>query len=122
LEEMIGKGDTRIHDTEHWDPPATGEGSSLLEVSRGSLGHFIKIKDHKTDHYQAVVPSTWNFAPRDEKGVKGPVEQALIGVPVPDPENPINVVRVVRSYDPCLACAIHIIEPNSNKILEFRVG
>lgn len=122
LQERIGSGDTMIHDDAHWDVPATGEGSGLLEVSRGSLAHFIRIKDQKTDHYQAVVPSTWNFAPRDDKGIRGPVEQALIGVPVPDPENPINVVRVIRSYDPCLACAIHIIEPNSNKIMEFKIG
>ena len=69
-----------------------------------------------------VVPTTWNHSPRDEKGQPGPLEQALIGVPVPDPENPVNVVRVVRSYDPCLACAIHIIQPDSNKILEFQIG
>lgn len=122
LVELIDKGETRIHDTEHWDPPATGEGTGILEAPRGGLGHWISIKDSKIANYQMVVPTTWNFCPKDDKGVRGPLEQSLIGVPVPDPENPINVVRVIRSYDPCLACAIHIIEPNSNKIMEFRVN
>lgn len=119
---LIGKGETRIHDTEHWDPPAAGEGMGLLEAPRGGLGHWISIKDHKIANYQMVVPTTWNFCPKNDKGVRGPLEEALIGVPVPDPENPINVVRVIRSFDPCLACAIHIIKPDSNKILEFRVN
>ena len=69
-----------------------------------------------------VVPTTWNFSPRDDNGVRGPVEQALIGVPVPDLDNPVNIVRVVRSYDPCLACAIHLIDPVTNDIKKFRIG
>ncbi len=119
---LIEKGDTNIHDTAHWDPPAAGEGAGLMEAPRGALGHWIQIADRKIANYQMVVPSTWNFAPRDEKGIRGPVEQSLIGVPVPDPKNPINVVRVIRSFDPCLACAIHLIEPESNKIMEFKVN
>jgi hydrogenase large subunit len=121
LEKEMGSG-LRIHDTDHWEAPATGQGAGLTEAPRGSLGHFIKVADHKIENYQMVVPTTWNFSPRDDKGVRGPLEQALIGVPVPDSENPVNIVRVVRSYDPCLACAIHLIDPVTNDIQKFRIG
>lgn len=121
LEKEIGSG-IRVHDTDHWEAPAQGQGAGLTEAPRGALGHFIKVADHKVENYQMVVPTTWNFSPRDDKGVRGPLEQALIGVPVPDPENPVNIVRVVRSYDPCLACAIHLIDPVTNDIHKFRIG
>jgi Ni,Fe-hydrogenase I large subunit len=111
----------KIHDTAHWDPPAESEGAGFFEPPRGALGHWIKIKDHKIDNYQAVVPSTWNASPRDEQGARGQYEESLIGVPVPDPKNPINVVRVIRSFDPCLACAIHLIDPQTNEIRQFIV-
>jgi Ni,Fe-hydrogenase I large subunit len=111
----------KIHDTAHWAPPATGEGAGFYEAPRGALGHWIRIKDHKIAGYQAVVPSTWNASPRDERGIRGQYEESLIGVPVPDPKNPINVVRVIRSFDPCLACAIHLIDPQTNEIRKFIV-
>jgi hydrogenase large subunit len=111
----------RIHDTAHWEPPATGEGVGFYEAPRGALGHWVRIEDHKIGNYQAVVPSTWNASPRDEKGNRGQYEESLIGVPVPDPENPINVVRVIRSFDPCLACAVHLIDPKTNEIRKFIV-
>lgn len=121
LEKEMGSN-FRIHDTEHWEAPATGQGSGLVEAPRGALGHFVKIADHKIENYQMVVPTTWNFSSRDDKGVRGPVEQALIGVPVPDSENPINIVRVIRSLDPCLACAVHLIDPVTNDIKKFQIG
>ncbi len=121
LKSEMGKG-LRIHDTDHWEPPTTGEGVAMIEAPRGSLGHWISIKDQKTANYQMVVPSTWNFSPMDDKDQRGPVEFALIGTPVPDPENPTNVARVVRSYDPCISCAVHLIEPKTNKILKFQIG
>jgi Ni,Fe-hydrogenase I large subunit len=111
----------KIHDSEHWEPPAEGEGAGFFEAPRGSLGHWIRIKDHKIANYQAVVPSTWMASPRDEQGTRGQYEEALIGVPVPDPENPINVVRVIRSFNPCLACAVHIIDPKTNEMRKFIV-
>ena len=120
LTEMTKPG-FKIHDTDHWDPPATGEGAGFYEPPRGALGHWIKIKDKKIENYQAVVPSTWNASPRCEKGTRGQYEESLIGVPVPDPDNPINVVRVIRSFDPCLACAIHLIDPQTNEIKKFIV-
>jgi len=121
LLEAMTKPGFKIHDTNHWEPPAKGMGAGFYEAPRGALGHWVRIKDQLIDNYQAVVPSTWNASPRDEKGVRGPYEEALIGVPVPDTDNPINVVRVIRSFDPCLACAIHLIDPKTNEIRKFIV-
>ena len=118
LTEMTKPG-FKIHDTDHWDPPESGMGAGFHEAPRGALGHWIKIKNKKIENYQAVVPSTWNASPRCENGIRGQYEESLIGAPVPDPENPINVVRVIRSFDPCLACAIHIIDPQTNEIHKF---
>jgi Ni,Fe-hydrogenase I large subunit len=100
--------------------PKESTGMGLTEGPRGALGHWIGIKDQKIDRYQCVVPTTWNCSPRDDKGNLGAVEQALLGTPVADPDNPIEVARVVRSFDPCLACAIHILEPD-RPVREFRV-
>jgi hydrogenase large subunit len=122
LIEAQGKPGFRIHDTDNWEVPDTAEGAGFYEAPRGALGHWIKIKNKKIANYQAVVPSTWNASPRDEKGVRGQYEESLIGAPVPDPENPINIVRVIRSFDPCLACAVHIIDPKTNQIRKFRIG
>jgi len=120
LTEMTKPG-FKIHDTAHWDPPESGTGAGFHEAPRGALGHWIKVKNKKIENYQAVVPSTWNASPRDEKGIRGQYEESLIGAPVPDPENPINVGRVIRSFDPCLACAIHIIDPQTNEIHKFLI-
>ncbi len=120
--EQVASGKCRIHDTDTWEVPENATGAGLNEAPRGALGHWINIRNKKIENYQLVVPSTWNLSPRDDKGVPGPVEQALIGTPVPDVNNPLNVVRIVRSFDPCISCAVHIIEPDSNRILEFMVG
>jgi hydrogenase large subunit len=117
----MNKPGFKIHDTAHWDPPESGMGAGFHEAPRGALGHWIKIKNKKIENYQAVVPSTWNASPRDEKGIRGQYEESLIGAPVPDPENPINVGRVIRSFDPCLACAVHIIDPNTNEVRKFII-
>lgn len=90
-----------------FDIPSRGSGYGLTEAPRGALGHWLSLKDFRIDTYQCVVPTTWNCSPRDDNGVPGPVEQALEGVVIADPENPIEPARVVRSYDPCLACAVH---------------
>ena len=87
--------------------PETGRGYGLTEAARGALGHWIEIKDKKIANYQCVVPTTWNCSPRDDRGVPGPVEQALVGVPIADADNPVEAARVVRAFDPCLACAVH---------------
>lgn len=88
-------------------PSPSGRGVGLTEAARGALGHWLEIRDHKIANYQCVVPTTWNCSPKDDHGTPGPIEQALIGTPVADPDNPIEVARVVRSFDPCLACAVH---------------
>lgn len=80
--------------------PSSGRGRGLIEAPRGSLGHFIEIESKRIKNYQAVPATIWNASPRDAKGVRGPIEEALIGVPVPDAKNPVNIVRVVRSFDP----------------------
>jgi ferredoxin hydrogenase large subunit/hydrogenase large subunit len=87
--------------------PASGRGMGLTEAARGALGHWIELKGGKIGNYQCVVPTTWNCSPRDDRGNLGAVEQALLGTPIADPENPIEAARVVRSFDPCLACAVH---------------
>jgi Ni,Fe-hydrogenase I large subunit len=120
LTEMT-KPNFKIHDTKHWNPPANGEGAGFYEPPRGALGHWIRIKNKKIDNYQCVVPSTWNASPRCNKRLRGQYEESLIGVPVPDPDNPINVVRVIRSFDPCMACAIHLIHPETNEVKKFVV-
>ena len=110
-----------IWDSQGKDIPQNSSGAGLVEGPRGALGHWINISNEKIGNYQAVVPTTWNASPRDKNGVRGPMENSLIGIPVPDPENPINVVRDIRSFDPCLACAIHVIHPEHNGVKEFRV-
>jgi Ni,Fe-hydrogenase I large subunit len=98
----------------------TGNGMGLTDGPRGALGHWITIKDKKIDRYQAVVPTTWNASPTDDMGQKGPIEQALIGTTIKDPENPIEAVRIVRSFDPCLACAIHVVTPEGQTLGQYR--
>lgn len=105
----------------HFDIPESGEGMGITEAPRGSLGHWITIKNHKIDNYQAVVPTTWNGGPRDDKGQPGPFEQALEGTTVKDPKNPFELVRIVRAFDPCLACAVHVITPEGKEISKFVI-
>jgi [NiFe] hydrogenase large subunit len=114
----IKKGDTKTY--EPWEMPDSGEGYGLNDVPRGSLGHWIRIEDGKIGNYQYVVPSTWNLGPRDTKGVLGPVEEALIGTPVADPKQPLEILRTVHSFDPCIACAVHVIDPDSNAVYKIK--
>ena len=100
--------------------PKEATGMGLTDAERGALGHWIKIENYKIKKYNAVVPTTWNAGPRDENDRPGPIEQALIGTPVKDVNNPIELVRVVRSFDPCIACAVHVITPD-RKVRKFRV-
>lgn len=101
--------------------PAQGEGMGLTEAPRGSVGHWIEIRDGVIANYQAVVPTTWNCSPRDDADQPGACEQALQGAPVRDEQNPFELVRIVRSFDPCLACAIHLVRPRGGEIGTFRV-
>ncbi|MCX6340593.1 MAG: nickel-dependent hydrogenase large subunit [Candidatus Aureabacteria bacterium] len=101
--------------------PDEAVGVGLTEAPRGALGHWLRIENSKIAHYQIVTPSTWNISPRDDEGIRGPLEEALIGTPVDDPDNPIELGRVVRSFDPCIACSIHLIKPNG-ELREYRVA
>ena len=119
LVENIKNGDTKTY--EPWEMHDTGTGVGLNDVPRGSLGHWIEIEDKKIKNYQYVVPSTWNLGPRDEKGKLGPVEEALVGTPVADPKRPLEILRTVHSFDPCIACGVHVIDPESNQVYDIKV-
>jgi [NiFe] hydrogenase large subunit len=99
--------------------PDAGSGVALNEAPRGALGHWLNYSGGKISNYQMVVPSTWNFGPRDSANVPGPVEQALIDTPVADESKPLEVLRVVHSFDPCIACAVHVLDPKNNQ--SFKV-
>lgn len=107
-------------DSEYFRTPerTTGEGTGFWEAPRGALYHTEKVKDGKITDYQIIIPSTWNLAPINGNGEHGPLEQALIGVPVTDMEKPINALRTVHSFDPCTACSVHITEPKTGKKFE----
>lgn len=128
LDELIGnisKGDYRIHNNENWDPstwPVEAKGYGFHEAPRGALGHWIRIKDQKILNYQAVVPSTWNASPRDAKGQRGAYEAALVGTPVFDQNKPLEILRTIHSFDPCLACAVHVMDVNGNELVKVKVS
>lgn len=100
--------------------PKSAEGMGLWDAARGALGHWVRIKDEKIAGYQAVVPTTWNASPRDDKNQPGPIETALLGTTIEDANNPFELARIVRSFDPCIACAIHVLEPGKS-IKKFRI-
>lgn len=112
LVSLISKGDT-----ETFVKPArySGEGTGMWEAPRGALYHHEKVSDNRITDYQIIIPTTWNISPRDGQDVRGPMEEALIGVPVADLEKPIHALRTVHSFDPCVACAVHITEPATGK-------
>lgn len=87
--------------------PKSGEGYGITDASRGALLHYLRIEDYKIAKYECVVPTTWNASPRDDQGQPGAMETALIGTAVETPEEQIESVRIVHSFDPCIACAVH---------------
>ena len=112
-------GDFNTADTSRWEPsswPRECRGFGFTEAPRGALGHWIHIVDGKIENYQAVVPSTWNASPRDRLGRHGAYEAALIGTPMADPEQPLEILRTIHSFDPCLACASHVIGPDGRQL------
>jgi [NiFe] hydrogenase large subunit len=118
----LKSGDTRTFTSYKLDESSNGQGAGLADVARGSLGHWINIEKGKIKNYQQVVPSTWNLGPTDAKGQKGPIETALIGTPVADAKKPLEILRTVHSFDPCIACAVHVIDPKTNEVYKFRVS
>jgi hydrogenase large subunit len=117
-------GDSATADTARWEPstwPAETKGYGFTEAPRGALGHWVHIKDGKIENYQIVVPSTWNASPRDGKGQHGAYESALLNTPMADPKRPLEILRTIHSFDPCLACASHVFGPDGRKLAEVKV-
>ena len=100
--------------------PDQAEGAGLTEAPRGAVGHWITIKDKKTERYQVITPTAWNASPKDDKDQPGPVEQAIIGTKVKDSDNPFELVRIVRAFDPCLACSVHLLDVRGIELGAFR--
>jgi hydrogenase large subunit len=119
LAENIGSGDTRIYNTPIF-PKGEQQGFGFHEAPRGTLSHWIVIRDGAIANYQAVVPSTWNAGPRDSKDQPGPYEASLVGNPVADAEQPLEVLRTVHSFDPCIACAIHTLDVEGRPIAQVK--
>jgi hydrogenase large subunit len=120
----IKAGDLATANVEKWEPrtwPAEAKGAGPCEAPRGALGHWIKIKNTKIDLYQAVVPTTWNGGPRDAKGQIGAYEASLLNTPMVNPAQPLEILRTIHSFDPCLACATHVISPEGEEIVSVKV-
>ncbi len=119
LVDNVGKGDYAVCNPPTF-PRGEVQGVGLHEAPRGTLSHWVVIEDGKIRNYQAVVPSTWNAGPRDAAGVPGPYEASLLDNPVADPERPLEVLRTIHSFDPCLACAIHTHDPDGSEYVRVR--
>jgi hydrogenase large subunit len=121
----IRRGDTKTFNETLWEPsswPATAQGVGYMEAPRGALAHYIVIKDQKIDNYQAVVPSTWNAGPRDPSGQPGAYEAALEdNHEMYDPAQPIEILRTIHSFDPCIACAVHVTDPDGEELVKVKI-
>ncbi|MGD0962141.1 MAG: nickel-dependent hydrogenase large subunit, partial [Methylomonas sp.] len=120
----IKSGDLATANVSKWDPetwPASVKGVGFTEAPRGALGHWLKIENTKIANYQCVVPTTWNGSPRDEQGNIGAFEAALMNTKVERPEEPVEILRTLHSFDPCLACSTHIISPDGSELTRVKV-
>ena len=117
-------GDLNTANIEKWEPstwPKEAKGVGFTEAPRGALGHWIKIKDTKIDNYQCVVPTTWNGGPRDHKGQIGAFEASLMDTPVAKADEPLEILRTLHSFDPCLACSTHVMSPDGQEMTSVKV-
>ncbi|CAK7010509.1 MAG: Hydrogenase-1 large chain [Parabacteroides sp.] len=124
LIQNLKNGDSRMVNHYMWEKeewPKHAQGVGLSEAPRGALAHFVVIEDKKVKNYQMVVPTTWNASPRDEKGVLSAYESALIGTPVHDPKQPLEILRTIHSFDPCLACAVHLYDAHGKHVHQVTV-
>ncbi|HDP88554.1 MAG TPA: hydrogenase 1 large subunit, partial [Thioalkalivibrio sp.] len=124
----IRNGDVKTHNQELWDPATwhkkekVRRGVGFMEAPRGALAHWSVIEDGKLSNYQAVVPSTWNAGPRDAEGQFGPYEAALMdNHQLHDPHQPLEILRTIHSFDPCLACAVHMVDKNGEELVQVKV-
>ncbi len=124
LENNIKNGNLTIHNGARWNPqtwPATAAGWGTTEAPRGGLGHWVRIQNGKIQNYQCIVPTTWNGSPRDARGQRGAWEEALIGTPMPDPNQPVELLRTIHSFDPCMGCAVHIVDSRGHRVTQVKV-
>ena len=115
----IKNGDTRMFSREKWEPttwPSEAQGVGLSEAPRGALAHWIVIKDTKIANYQLVVPSTWNASPRDLQGQRSAYEASLLETPIHDAQQPVEILRTIHSFDPCIACAVHVYDEQGSHV------
>jgi len=125
LAENMARGDLQVHNGEKWDPatwPKEAQGVGFHDAPRGTLSHWVRIVDGKIANYQCVVPSTWNASPRDAKGRPGAYEAALVGTPVADPERPVEILRTIHSFDPCMACGVHVLDARGREVTRIRLN
>ncbi len=120
LQEQIGK-EKSPKLVEKWEMPNESEGVGFVTAPRGGLSHWIRIENRKIGNFQLVVPTTWNMSPRCARDIMGPMEEALVGTPIADAKRPVEILRTVHSFDPCIACAVHVIDPDSNERRVFKV-
>lgn len=118
------RGELITHTGQQWDSrswPKEAQGWGFEEAPRGALGHWVRIRDGAIANYQCIVPTTWNCSPRDARGVRGACEEALLATPVADLERPLEVLRTIHSFDPCMACAVHLVDNERRELLRVRV-
>jgi hydrogenase large subunit len=120
LSDNILKGDDTTYNPPQF-PSHECAGVGMHEAPRGTLSHWVVIDKGTFSNYQAVVPTTWNASPRDEKGIPGPYESSLLANPVADPSKPLEVLRTVHSFDPCMACACHTLDASGRKIAQVKI-
>ena len=106
---------------EDLEVPQESRGVGFVEAPRGGLSHSIRIEKGRVGNFQLVVPTTWNLGPRDANNVLGPCEEALMGTPIADPKRPVEILRTVHAFDPCIACAVHVIDGETNEVRKFKV-
>jgi [NiFe] hydrogenase large subunit/hydrogenase large subunit len=124
LADNMGRGMLEVHNGDRWEPstwPKEARGFGFHEAPRGALGHWIRIENGQIANYQAVVPSTWNAGPRDPAGKMGPYEAALVGTPIANAEQPLEILRTIHSFDPCLACAVHVLDGRGTELVRVKV-
>lgn len=119
LENNMNAGNLAIHNGARWNPstwPAEASGWGTTEAPRGGLGHWVRIVNGQIENYQMVVPTTWNGSPQDASGVGGPFEQALVGTPIAIPDQPLEILRTIHSFDPCMACSVHLLDATGSEV------
>ncbi|WP_018266919.1 nickel-dependent hydrogenase large subunit [Methylosinus sp. LW4] len=120
----IKAGDSSTANIDKWNPqawPKEAKGFGFTEAPRGALAHWIKVKDGKIENYQCVVPTTWNGSPRDPKGNIGAFEASLMDTPLADPQKPLEILRTIHSFDPCLACSTHVMSEDGQEMTQVKV-